>query len=722
MKHAYLFTFLLALLLGRPVALRAQALTDDTRQQLDYLFAPLDKTQVPTGFLIEYGLPLAPLDPFNGTLTDSSLTNPAGFRFLYASAYSARASGSNPLPTLQTLNARVEAATATAGTAIPLLVQRIDYATVRPDAFDLNLLSYQNGQIYDVPERTKSPYLLRTLFAAAPARATAPTGDVSFMFQPDLHIQSGGGTVQALRIDFGDGRGYVAAAWNQPVTASYATAGTKRIKVRVTYASQQYTISNSTSPIQQAAPQALPSYESHFDIEVAQPAVACTTCRYAVPGSVIDIDPVPGVHSGAKVSIRYGGSHTQLIRPFIVVEGYDKHFIAPAISPENYDVSKFLEEIEIANGFNFRDALDNTGEYDLVFIDFTNGTDDLLRNAVIFEDVLDRVETLKVVNPATNQREDNVVMGMSMGGLISRYKLAEITKAGRPTHTRLLLLQDSPQRGANVPLGLQATIRQANFPLGSSTTADMIPALKQALLLLDEPATRQMLVHRATDATGGFEANSFLDGAYRGMVTFSATGAQPTYRVVAASQGSQCNQILFGSYTELFHADGRLFLSPFPLISRYSYETQVIVNALPSGGQSRRVSYMQLKRRLRLLGFIYRSTTTSVSYACPSGLLAWDGVSPAGGTEPVSGTPGGLNKPFGGSFLIFLDATLNVAAVERFSFVPTASGLDAEIINQASLFGSYSNGVAPVSRLQVAAFVAQESYQANGTTYFNQPT
>lgn len=144
MKKLYLLLLLTVVGLAR---LHAQS-NDPTRATLDNIFAPLDKAQVPTGFLAEYGLPLVPLDIFNGTPTDSSRTTPDGFRFIYGTIYSARIYGSNPLPTLQTFNARVTAAEATAGPqTISLMVQNITYATVRSDAFSANLLSFQNGQV-----------------------------------------------------------------------------------------------------------------------------------------------------------------------------------------------------------------------------------------------------------------------------------------------------------------------------------------------------------------------------------------------------------------------------------------------------------------------------------------------------------------------------------------------------------------------------------------------
>ncbi|TGE21270.1 T9SS type A sorting domain-containing protein [Hymenobacter aquaticus] len=723
MKKHYLFLAAMLLGFGPARAQKSMAVSVPTQQigqqEQNYLFAPLDKSQIPTGFLADYAIPLVPLDIFNGTLTDSSRTTPDGFRYLYGTVYTANITGNNPLPTLQTLNARIDADVAAAGNAIPLMVQRISYSAVRPDAFSANLLSYQNGQVYDVPGRAQSPYAVKTVFAAAPATTYSASGTVSFVFPQDLFIQNGGNAPSSLSIDFGDGRGYVTTGFGQPISANYGTAGTKRIKVRATFSLSFFPVDAKEQPGKSKKDQiAIPikntvSYESHFDIEVAQPA--CTNCRYGTATPNIDFPARAGVHAGATVSIRYGGTHTQLTKPLIVVEGYDKHFIAPAIQKDNYSITQFMQEISNPGNYNLYNDLDNLGQYDIVFIDFKNGTDDLLRNAQVFEEVVNYVNANKVGGIASGQA--NAVIGISMGGLISRYKLAEMTKAGRNSHTRLLILQDSPQRGANVPLGIQALSRQAVFNVGPFSTADMSDALKQANLLLDEPATRQLLVHRATDGSGGFEANTFLNGTYRNMITFGAT--QPAYRTVAVSQGSQCGVSLFAPYAELARLNGRLFISPLPWISRVSYETELVVNALPAGGQSRRVSYISLKQKIRLLFGLFTSTQTLFQrqYNCPSGLLAWDGV--PGGTEPVSGVPGGFRQRYGGSWMPFIDASVHAEAVESFSFLPTASGIDASIIDQNSLQSAYIYGVSTTPT--VNKFIAQESFSTFGRTYYNQP-
>lgn len=200
-------------------------------------------------------LRLYPLDIFNGTLTDSSRTSPDGFRYIYATLYSAFVYGSQ-LPTIQDLNSRVATAETNAGPGtIPLMAQRIDYATVRADAFSTNLLAYQNGQVVDVAGRAQNPYQMRTAFAVAPTRTYSATGNVSLIMPSAIYTQRrfyGGPPYPTGKyLDFGDGRGYLPVTWDQAIAANYSTAGTKRVKVRFVY----FVYYDGTS------------YESQFDLE-----------------------------------------------------------------------------------------------------------------------------------------------------------------------------------------------------------------------------------------------------------------------------------------------------------------------------------------------------------------------------------------------------------------------------------------------------------------------
>ena len=114
------------------------------------VFQYVDKSRVPSGILEEYSFRFAPLRLFAGTLQDSNRTTATVWRLLYGSVLSGNINGSCPLPLLPDLNAALQTQVG-AGPAIPLLVQRLDYATLRPDAVSAGLLTGQNEQLFDVP-------------------------------------------------------------------------------------------------------------------------------------------------------------------------------------------------------------------------------------------------------------------------------------------------------------------------------------------------------------------------------------------------------------------------------------------------------------------------------------------------------------------------------------------------------------------------------------------
>jgi hypothetical protein len=316
-------------------------------------------------------------------------------------------------------------------------------------------------------------------------------------------------------------------------------------------------------------------------------------------------------------------------------------------------------------------------------------------------------------------------MGMSMGGLIARYKLAEMEKAAPgSTQTRLLILQDSPQRGANLPLGLSALLRQSLFYLGRFTTGDVDITLQEANALLDQPATKQLILYQTrTDGKGAvfFADNTFIEGSYRTMVNYQAP-----YRIVAVSQGSQCGTGLFAPYTEMIRGTGHLNIFNFPFVFAGSSGVfgEVIVNAIPANGQSNRLSGLNAVEQTSLFFGAYRIKVQLLreNYVCPPGLLPLDGG--AGGTEPIGsaiGVSSGIasgNLTKGPFWLPFVGI---YKLADNFCFIPTPSALDIADLNTTSIAGRYVNGVTSTSVSRTNGFLAQERLPLGTGTQFNQP-
>ncbi len=369
----------------------------------------------------------------------------------------------------------------------------------------------------------------------------------------------------------------------------------------------------------------------------------------------------------------------------------------------------FLNSLELAN-------------YDIVFLDYNNGTDDIVRNAALLQEVIAWVNTKKA---AAGSGQKNVVMGISMGGLVARYCLANMTKQGIDPQTRLLFTHDSPHQGANVPLGLQSLtralyettiVRVATHAFGF---IDMIPQLTQAIRVMNAPATQQMLIVQATNGTGGYATNTFLSTTYRNMITFPASGPQPAYKIESTSLGSECGLGSLAPGTNLLHTAGQFFISPAPWISRTSFNTNIVANALPSYGSSQLIMNLHVWINLWILYVIIINVDlTNKSASSPPNMLPWDGA--PGGTQNVAQQVGTQIPSNTYSLGPFVNIDLHTTLAGDFCFVPTVSALDITTINATAHASSYVGGISPTDPARVGNFIAQEKYTSNSKSYYNQ--
>jgi hypothetical protein len=106
MKKIIVATVMVALATALPKLAKAQAPDTNTIEKLQrYIAGPIDKTQIPTGFLEDYGAPFVPLTAFNGMLSDSNDIEINAWRLLYFQLQTSYAqAGTNPLPSIIDVN------------------------------------------------------------------------------------------------------------------------------------------------------------------------------------------------------------------------------------------------------------------------------------------------------------------------------------------------------------------------------------------------------------------------------------------------------------------------------------------------------------------------------------------------------------------------------------------------------------------------------------------
>lgn len=694
--------------------------TSSTQGLLQYIFKNIDKAQVPTGILAEYGCPIVPMATFNGALTDSNMVDMNLWRTLYFQLQTGYCQAStNPFAPITSVNAAIQQSTAgSLPTAIPLLMG--SYASVKPNAITANLLRYAQAQnqLWDVAGRPQSPYQTNSLFAACPSFNRTTSGTASFVYNPSLVWNNTGKAISQLQIDFGNGQGWQTLAANTPISVSYADTGTKHWTIKATLTDNsslqcyaEYEVMN----IQPATNAAL---------KPAGVGGGAVVQNYQPPATTaIFVDPTAN-HSGGSIRIVYTRKNpTKTLRkPLIVIEGYDVSAIAPDIQ-DSYGYVDFIGALAEAktSTWDFNHQLDDVAGYDLVFVTYKNGTDDIRSNAALVQDVITRVNALKVPNGNNgNLMEQNVVMGLSMSGLCARYALAQMTKANLPTQTRLLITHDSPHHGANVPLGLQYFIQMmGGFKLFGYTVTDIYPQYNEAVNLLNAPATQQLLVYRATTANN-FVTNTFLDGDYRNMVTFAPNGPQPTYRFIATSLGNECGHPLFApgkTFLNLGAGVGAgitagFFLFRLPIIT-YKLAAEAEAYALPSSGVAK-IARLYTINNLKLFGLIniFKQLYNNTAYS-------------SGTQLPIDGVPGSTSFPsfnrinlslqfnlgwiFGGYFNAY---AYNQGVSPSFTFVSTVSALDVAPVTTSAFADKYVNGTNQGFPSTSATYVAQETNTA----------
>ncbi len=191
--------------------------------------------------------------------------------------------------------------------------------------------------------------------------------------------------------------------------------------------------------------------------------------------------------------------------------------------------------------------LRNSG-YDLIYLDFHNGADYMENNAMLLVELIKRVNFIKC------DPEEIVVIGASMGGQITRFALSYMEKMQMPHCVRNFVAFDSPNQGANIPLGLQHFLK---FYKGK------LPKIKdQFNRKIDRAASRELLLAHCLSMDGG--------GEHGDRVSFTSALSQ------LGSYPSLCRKIalLNGSInaTDLGHAAGEELLEMNPFLGKLNFD------------------------------------------------------------------------------------------------------------------------------------------------------
>jgi hypothetical protein len=259
-----------------------------------------------------------------------------------------------------------------------------------------------------------------TVFAFAPVRSTTYRGaelelsiDEDDLFEV---VESNDQQIVYMQLDTGDGSGPQEVDVGEFVTASYTTTGEKTLVLEATLADGSELQATTTLEV---AALSTPDPTEIVELQAASPY---------------------SDHTGS-IYILKSGNHAGIRCPVLVVEGFDMN------NTMDWDV--------LYNILNKEQLAEDLASYgrDLVVLDFDDATADIFGNAQL------AIKAIQYINANRNDSNDKfTVIGASMGGLVSRRALAACDKypfSFGASDVDTWISFDSPQTGANIPLGLQ---------------------------------------------------------------------------------------------------------------------------------------------------------------------------------------------------------------------------------------------------------------------------
>jgi hypothetical protein len=251
-----------------------------------------------------------------------------------------------------------------------------------------------------------------------------------------------------------------------------------------------------------------------------------------------------GIFGSCTVQIDDAGNDGLITNPLIIAEGLDTGLLAQVGRIGDTDITTFIRAVNAPNSNDLENLL--TGgtneiygdqDYDIIYVNWDNGTDFIQRNAYVLEEVI------KWVNDNKTGTNKNVILGQSMGGLIARYALRDMENNGLNHNTSLYISHDAPHQGAHVPLGMLYMARDLvnefiQTPLGNiSIPVEGVGNVGLGTIddLLDAPAINQMLIN--TVDTNGNRTNAVHTNWQNELRNF---GYPQQTRNIALSNASHC--------------------------------------------------------------------------------------------------------------------------------------------------------------------------------------
>ena len=446
---------------------------------------------------------------------------------------------------------------------ISIGLMHVEFETLNKDNLNNKDIFVDNRKV----SRINSDYIfnLNTSTLIAPLASTKKGLKTTFILNEDFYVNNTKNEIIRIKADFNDGKGMQDLNFNVPIQANYKTEGKKELSFTVELLNGEIITRYSSITIE----------ASKNDISSSNkitPSFHTTTL-------IADLSAYSGAvsHAGLAEYEVFLGADNTLDKPIFIIDGFD-----PSDTRNIAGLYSLLDFDNNGTTQNLADDVRNNNDLDVILINFptyfvlSNGTLQAMANSTdvngdtvidtldypgstlvdggadfIERNALSVVEVINLINTQKVGSEENVIIGPSMGGLISRYALNYMEANSLPHETRLWLSFDSPHLGANVPIGFQHLFNYLGYGLDTWVGDFSLEAVRPIVDgMLKSAAARQMLTdhfepHLANGEIAEFDSNILLPVAHPYSTTFfnsinslNASGFPETTRNVSFINGS----------------------------------------------------------------------------------------------------------------------------------------------------------------------------------------
>ena len=571
----------------------------------------------------------------------------------------------NRLPDLEVLNKATERGFA--NDVIPISILISDFDVLKKEVKQNNLLQV-NAQNQFEPTDDNFEYF-ETYHTAliSPLVKQIKGTKIEFELTNDLVFNTTSNRISKIEADFNN-KGYITLNLNKKITIDFSSIGKKEITFKLTLEDGR-TYTNKVEI--DLKPKAIPLDYSK-DISRRSPSTVSPLTTITSSLTYQGYNET-AAHAGVgEFQIYYDNEAGLLDKIILVCDGFD-----PA---DGRDVNS------IYGLLNYGNPVQNLGEnvrdlgYDVVVLNFpqytrpdgiTNidgGVDYIQRNARVMMELINYLNANKVGN------QELVIIGPSMGGLISRYALRYMEMNGMNHETRLWLSFDSPHLGANVPIGMQ---HMFNYIAYDGDIADLtVRAIVESML--KSPAARQMLIdhmegHLASTAN---DETDFIQSPTTALLPIG----HPTHRNVFQTElntmgfPQNCRKIAISNGAgngTMTGSPGLAILSGLDVPDSEGFTRALLdLNFTPNTNANIRVSRVRKQAWTFFWLTIGTGQTNAMSPTTSAGLDS----SPGGlfNLESLAADSGGNPT---------LDRFLNAMTLKVFSFIPARSSLGVTSTN-----------------------------------------